>query len=557
MIWLTLLAILILLIGLTLLISAIVLYMPFCNSPEKRWRDQVFDLLAAAQRREWMERNQLNQLGATQAAKGAALRDEAFSSCLADISVAELEEYPGIGPSTVAKLRSAGYNNLAAFRATTRDIPGLGEKRWSDINKAVNDLMHRAQNRLEKGDCRQAQELAGKLQALTVEYACLEVRTHARLQAAQHVTARVKELASVARQVTFLRWFRPLSEEPIVPTQVIEAPLPDLDTSVRSADIQALQIWQASARASSTARAHVPSASPSGPPRVPAAREPEVATNNRQAHVHASRSAVPREAAMVDDTQLLLMELTIKFAFGVARADGPVAPVRRDLIHEHVAKRFGYNRALLNRAEAYCAHFEAAAIDLEDCLRQIKERFTGEHRAALIRFAVQIAGASPSGKAKAMPFLQRLAQRLGVRLVYPTPTKESQPARPMATAPAVGPPISTPGPVAAMQPTAAPESAVATREESLRLLEIAPNTVLSPELIRRQWNLLSGRWNREKVVTRSPEVVRMAEEKLAKLRRAAEKLLAPFHQELEPMPAAAPASDPRENKDLDDVFGVP
>jgi len=546
-IWLTLLTILLILLVLTALISALVLYLPFCNSSEKRWRDQVLALLAASQRREWTEQNELRQLGIAQSDKASSLRDEAFHSCLAEISVSELEAYPGIGPATIDKLRSAGYTTLAALRRTHYGVHGLGEKRWSDIHSAVNDLTDRAQGRFESGICRQTHELAGKLQSLAVQYGCLEARTLARLQAAQQVTTCLKEPAIAARQVTFLRWFRPLSEEPIVPTQMMAAALPDLERTVRSADARAQQAWEARSRTPPAARLQALEVSPSnarpasqvaargdikfidytqvrdGARSVPPVATPVVRTDGLKALVQPSSSITHQEVTMPDENHLLLMELTIQFALGVARAEGPVTPGKRELIQEHVAKRFGYNRALLNRAEAFCAHYESAAIDLEACLRQIKERFTGEHRAALIRFAAQIAAVSPTGKAKAVPFLQELAQRLGVRLVYPAPPSDGQTA--------------------------------ASKDEWLKLLQIAPNLPLTPELIRRQWTLLSQRLEPDKVVALGPKFVKMAEDELAALRLAAERLLAQLGQKLETKSPTPVAPNLRHNPDLDDVFG--
>jgi outer membrane biosynthesis protein TonB len=258
-----------------------------------------------------------------------------------------------------------------------------------------------------------------------------------------------------------------------------------------------------------------------------------------------------------------------------------VTPAERTFIQEHVRRRFGYNRALLNRAEALSAHYESAAIDTEACFRQIKQRFTPAHRAALLDFARQIVAASGHGDQAAAAFLHALAQRLGAQPVKPAP--QPPPPMPMPPPPAAsqGPPAVTsaaprPGPsvrsptapavatprrpVPPPAPPPAPAPAPArtpepTRGECLALLDIAPTSALSADLVRRQWNLLAGRLAPDKVATMGPEFVKLAEAKVAAVRRAAETLLGPMGERLETEPAHPPAKDLRHNPDLDDVFG--
>jgi hypothetical protein len=94
-----------------------------------------------------------------------------------------------------------------------------------------------------------------------------------------------------------------------------------------------------------------------------------------------------------------------------------------------------------------------------------------------------------------------------------------------------------------------------TRQECLALLEISPTTSLTAALVRRQWNLLSQRYSPEKAASMGPEFVKLAEDKLAAIRRAAEILLEPMGEPLESRPSAPPAADLRHNPDLDEAFG--
>ena len=87
------------------------------------------------------------------------------------------------------------------------------------------------------------------------------------------------------------------------------------------------------------------------------------------------------------------------------------------------------------------------------------------------------------------------------------------------------------------------------------VLDIDPTTPLDPDLIRRRYQLLTDRLDPAKAAAFGPEFARMAEEKRARIRAAAEALIAPFGEPLE-KPAAPPPADLRHNPDLDDVFGA-
>jgi hypothetical protein len=359
MILLIILAVLLGLIVLTTLVSGLIVYFQFARSPEKRWKDQVAGLWANAQRRAWAERDELSRLGPARVAKLGALESEAVHAYLAEIAVDELEAYPGIGPATVSKLRTAGYANLAALRNARLGIPGLGQKRTSDIYRAIRDLAKKAETNFAAQTCSPAQALAERRARLTAEYDALEARARSRAVAVQRVLTSLQKQAAAARQVTFWRWLRPKLGERLLPPEIMAAALPDLATAVHAANAAVAQ-----------------------------AQEVE-------------QPALPGKVA-------------------VPSANG------------------------------------------------------------------------------------------------------------------------SPGP---------------TREDSLGVLEITPETPLSVDLVRRQWNLLCQRFDPDKVRSMGPEFIQLAESKLAAVRRAAESLLGPMGAELEPKPAVVPPEGLRDNPDLDDVFG--
>jgi uncharacterized tellurite resistance protein B-like protein len=537
------------LLGLTALISGLVLYAQFRRSPERQWRAEVLGLLADAGRRSREERLEVRRLAAALDGEGQALRQEAFRDYLGEVAVEQLSAYPGIGPATVAKLRAAGYASLARLHNARLRLPGLGPKRLADIGQATAALLREADSTFAAGRCEQARALAEDLARLRAKYDRLRARAEARTAAAEVVIERLAEPSAAARTVTFWRWFRPISDEPLLPPEVMEAPLPDLEAALRAADEPPVAVA-------------VPAA-PRPAPR-PAPKDRAAARVAQRA----SAAAPHREEDMPDETHLILMDLTLQFAFGVARADGPVSAPERDLIHQHVRQRFAYNRALLNRAEAICAHYESAAIDLEHCLEQMRQRMTPGHRAALMTFAAGVVAASGPTGSSAADYLSALAKRLGVP---PSPPPATLAPRPAPPTPAPAPPrpaaparvaaaalprsaAATPSPPPPPPPPPAPAAQPPAGDEWRALLEISAGAPLSADLVRRQYHLLVQRYAPERVASMGPEFVQMAAAKLAAARRAAEGLLAPLGEPLE-VKAAAPPADLRHNPDLDDVFG--
>jgi hypothetical protein len=90
----------------------------------------------------------------------------------------------------------------------------------------------------------------------------------------------------------------------------------------------------------------------------------------------------------------------------------------------------------------------------------------------------------------------------------------------------------------------------------MRALEIEPSTRLSGDLIRRQFNLLSGRYAAEKFDAMGLEFVAVAQSKRTAIREAAAALLEPLGEKLEQPAPGIVQPELRHNPDLDDVFGV-
>lgn len=236
MTWVTVLLVLFFLLLLTGLGIGLVLYVQFCNSAEKRWATEVHNRLRDAQRCIRSENQKLRALNAQRDAEARSLHEEQFAKHLGDYSVNELDAYPGIGPGTIGKLRGAGFDNLATLSRARIRIHGLGEKRLADINSAIRALLSKARSTFDAGDCRHGLSLAEQRKTLSARYDCLEATARRRARAAELFIHRLGEKVALARTVCLWRWVRPISNEALIPSEVMNAPLPDLEAALREAE---------------------------------------------------------------------------------------------------------------------------------------------------------------------------------------------------------------------------------------------------------------------------------------------------------------------------------
>lgn len=257
----------------------------------------------------------------------------------------------------------------------------------------------------------------------------------------------------------------------------------------------------------------------------PAIVTPEVA--------QAAAKPIPGQspASGVPHPELPRIRAFARFAFAVAKSDGRVAQSERKVIRSFLASKFGHHDLLVRHIDPLMEEVEAAVPTEAEAVAELRAMTTAVERQELYRFAELIADAAGERKPREQEALARIALAFGVTVT---------PAAPVVA-------------VTAAPAPAAPR--VAPTPDARTLLEIPPGVELTPELIRRRLALLGDRLDPARAREMGPEFARMAEEKLAKLRAAAEALIAPLNEPLERPDAPPPPADPRHNPDLDDAFG--
>ncbi len=522
------------------------------RTPQKRWRDQVLRLLRTVEQRIEVEKAEIQRHGIADEAGDAQVREESFQGFLETIPVTELEAYPGIGPSTTAKLRRAGYVTLADLHGEPLPDVGLGQKRSADVQEAVRRLVEESRRRFDAGDCKEARNLPAILEMEQAARTEVGARASARLLALIGVSQRLEPLLELADQMDFASFLRHQDGQPTMPP-VPREPLPDVEQAIRTADAAVQRLWagrQQMPAGLSLATAIAAVATPwlSSVESDTAPRErPEVASSSAQRttdlfaqalEAEAAPDGPERDMAAPEDSPVARLRLIVEFAFAAARVDGRPNHKERTVIDKHLRRRCGPNRELLQQAREFCTHFERAPIDLDNCLRQITNIFPIEERRGLLELARKITAASGTRNPASEGFLDRVARKLGLA-VAPQPAVLPFPAPPPQAAP---PPPPAPRPAPAPPP---PDHRAA--------LEIDPAVPLSADLVRRQWNLLSERYAPEKFTAAGPEFVALAQSKRAAALAAATALLAGLGESLEP-PAPAEPPELRHNPDLDAMF---
>lgn len=237
---------------------------------------------------------------------------------------------------------------------------------------------------------------------------------------------------------------------------------------------------------------------------------------------------MPTETAPPPPSPEAKLRTVIGLGFAMAKADGRIAAAERKQVRAFTERRYT-PPDLAPQLDAILAEVEADLPTLGDALWEVKRTIPAAAWPELYQFAVSVADSAGERNTREVECLARVAEALGIGV------------RP--------PPVYVLAPVVATEPDA-PLSETDCRSA----LEIAPETPLGVDLIRRQHRLLSDRFAPDKFANHGPEFVQIAAEKRARAERAARHLLGEYNEPLEPPTPAAP-TDLRHNPLLDELFG--
>jgi uncharacterized tellurite resistance protein B-like protein len=491
------------------------LFLRYHTSPVGRWKAGVRAAVAAHQVRLRRARSELAKIDADP--QDRELRNKYIAQQLESVAVEELAKFAGIGPVTVSRLREAGLSTIAACgRARLSAIPGIGPSRESDLRDALKKLWREAESRFDAGASPQATAYFAERKRRVADRDRRRQAAQAEVGRAESALAGLNDRARLAAEITFFGHLMGRAPVGLTP-EVIARPLVEVQPQAERAKPAEPE---ASARATPSITETITPANPESPAAV--------------ALADASGSAGPAHSELVKHVEaspLARLRAVAGLGLAIAKADGRIANAERKQVRVFLERRYATDLELAGRLDAVMSEIEADLPTLGDALWNVKQKIPGEAWPELYQFAVSVADAAGERNTKEVECLARIAEELGIGIKPP--------------------PAHVPAPVVASQP-----DAPLTEPECRAALDIAAETPLSVDLIRRQYRLLSERFAPDKFTTHGPDFVKMAADKRVKAERAARHLLAGYNEPLEPPAAPAPPADLRHNPDLDDVFGA-
>ena len=492
------------------LVSLIYSYLRFCTSPAGRWKFQVERRVAQLER----HRSASRQAEAAFKVEGPALQDLRLTylgKYFSGISVDELARHPNIGPGTVTKLREAGLTHLSDLgRSKMAAISGIGPAREGDLREALKKVVREAESRFDARACPEGAAFAIELERRKAAVLPLQALA---AQSTEKAGAKIAELAerfSIARGISFSDF-------------LFRHPYPGLTDEIMKRPV----IIESTA--STTA------------PVLPVNAQPRIVPQTSALPVAqllpptSTTSSTPGELP-----SLARFRAVADFGFAVARADGRLADSERRQIRAFLERRYALAPYLVDKLATLIGIAEKSGKSLDDSILEVRRTIPTDAWPELYQFAESVSAATGGLNPKKRDALGRVRRGLSGET---TPSPVQPPPSPPS-----------PLPVAALVPPAPPVRAV-TDADRRATLEIAPATPLSAELIRRQYRLLTDRFDPEKFASHGPDFVALAAARRQHVEESARKLITAYNEPLEP-PVAEPPADTRHNPDLDAVFGA-
>jgi tellurite resistance protein len=513
-------------------ISLVVLYVQFTKTPWGMWKVQLNKRIADLRRR----KQRLQQETEAPLQKQIdQLADQFKSQYYHTLSIFGLVDYPGIGPGTVDRLRSAGYNSLGQLLSMQfESIPGIGPSRATDLRAAMHALVREAQSRFEAGACEEAQSLQRKVNELKISHQERATARQLEIESIEEVLPKYADLQPLAKNITFKDYL--LNRSVDVSEALLRTPFPEpIVRNPRRASPQAVKPIVPKAPVPATpvilADKHPARAIPASQFKQ-ATQKPDTKQSDLF-RAELNKETLPAHVTQQPHPLLTKMRLIAQFAVLVARADGRMALQERKLIRGFLEDKFGHIPPLVPYIDPLIEKFSTARMDEAAAMKLLRDQTNDPERLELYRFAENVIDSVGQRNQKETQFLIRIASALGINSAPVSAAFPNQTSV-LTTQPLSEKPLSN--------------------SDCYTLLEIGASTPLSPELIRRRFTLLDEKLDLTKAAGMGNEFLSMARQKKKKLRLAAESLLAPFSAPLE-VPEHKPNSDLRNNPDLDAAFG--
>ncbi len=467
------------------------LYVRYALSPEAGWKRRLARAVGAADRRRRDATAEAKRLQAQWNDDLAKRRAAVIDQLCAGTDVSALAEYPGIGDATVARLHDAGFRNVYDVRR-------------ADL-RLVNGLgAARLRDLLAA-----VQRLSQTMAARATNHADPVVRQNAAAWAAKdnQTERRIDEqkaaAAGAGRTLDWLQADRATAGRVTFWRHVFRFGFPRLTPE------QLAQPFEPP----------VTVHTPAPPPPI----EPKPDTTGMPVAQVAPADGPPPATEV--------LRAVARFGLAVAKADGRVAVSERKQLALFLDRRFAGTPDEKAAVPALAATEATEIPTVAEALADVKRLVRPARYSDLYQMACAVADAAGERNAREIAVLAE------VKAALTPPDAEGPQSMVRSAASSVILPVPM------------------TDQLARDTLGIEAGVPLSADLIRRQFRLLSERYNDTRFSGTDAEFARLAEAKRKSLRRAAEWLIKSFGEPLDSPTTTQPPPDDRHNPDLDAVFG--
>lgn len=474
------------------------------------------------------------------------VRDKVLNGMLTGEPLTRLDQYPGIGPVTVEKLKMAGYRTIPSLlKANLENISGFGPKRAGDVRNALEAIRREISSRLDSGATPEAKKILPIQEKLRKELKDKIAECEFQYEWRKKTVKSMEELVGKAQEVALVPWLfgkkmpRDLTDPPnITPPSFVsrptETPNP-LPSEVTSPEPQPFPPKPLS----ETSKSDKPAT------KEKAYRTEATVLNERPP---ADLEGPPVTPWVSGDE----MEIVARLGMAVGMADGRFSESEKLVIRRFLNELYGSDSNRKNRIATICSDCLAVDVGLDQILNAAETRLPRSLWPKVNSWVNQIVETGRKRGQKEVLVAEKIRSRLSTVIPKQT-TIPSGSGGAGNVGTSVDSVVTGSKAEGADSGPESPRTEPSLPENPRKVLEILDSVPLNAKVIRTQWKSLREKYDPAKFSGHGEDFVAMAKNKRQMIDEAAKTL---FKEIGEEPTLEEPVRDLRHNPDLDAAFGL-
>jgi len=474
------------------------------------------------------------------------VREKVLFGLMTGEPLTRLDQYPGIGPVTVEKLKMAGFRTIPSLlKANLENISGLGPKRAGDVRKALEAIRREVSSRLDSGATPEARKILPIQEKLRKELKDKIAECDFQFEWRKKTVKSMEELVARAQQVALVPWLFGKKMPQDLPDPPDINPPPFVSRQAEEPNPLPPELT-------------IPEPHPSLPQTLP--------------EVTKSEKPFPKEKAYRTETTVLNenppvdlegaagapwvpgdeMEIVARLGMAVGMADGRFSESEKLVIRRFLNEIFGSDPVRKNKIATICSDCLAFEVGLDQVLNAAETHLPRFYWPKVNSWVNQILETGGRRGQKEALVADQIRTRLSTVPSKPgtVPSASGGPGSGGAGTESVSPASKTEIPCSVSE---TPRSEQPPPENPRKILEILDSVPLNAKVIRAQWKSMRDKYDPAKFSGHGEDFVAMA---LAKRQLVDEAARSLFNQIGEEPTLEEPVRDLRHNPDLDAAFGL-